>query len=61
MYCPKCDMEFIDGITVCTDCGGPLVESKEAAEAVRKKEQEEARLKREQEMALYNQQMEAEA
>ena len=60
-YCPKCDMEFIDGITVCTDCGGPLAESKEAAEAVRKKEQEEARLKREQEMALYKQQMEAES
>ncbi len=61
MYCPKCDMEFIDGITVCTDCGGPLAESKEAAEAVRKKEQEEARLKKEQEMALYKQQMEAES
>ena len=60
-YCPKCDMEFIDGITVCTDCGGPLAESKEAAEAVRKKEQEEARLKKEQEMALYKQQMEAES
>ena len=24
-YCPKCDMEFVDGMTVCTDCGGPLV------------------------------------
>lgn len=35
-YCPKCDMEFIDGITRCTDCGGPLIESKEAAEAIRK-------------------------
>lgn len=29
-YCPKCDMEFIDGITTCSDCGGPLVESEEA-------------------------------
>ncbi|MCI8512069.1 MAG: hypothetical protein HFE83_08755 [Lachnospiraceae bacterium] len=42
-YCPKCDMEFIDGMTVCTDCGGPLVESKEVsdalmAEEVRKKQ-----------------------
>ena len=31
-YCPKCDMEFVEGIKVCSDCGGPLVESKEAAE-----------------------------
>lgn len=38
-YCPKCDMEFIDGITVCTDCGGPLVESEEAAKAMRKEEE----------------------
>lgn len=30
-YCPKCDMEFVDGITICSDCKGPLVESKEAA------------------------------
>lgn len=40
-YCPKCDMEFIDGITVCSDCHGPLAESREAAEAMKKKEQEE--------------------
>lgn len=39
-YCPKCDMEFIDGITVCSDCGGPLVESKEIADAMKKQEQE---------------------
>lgn len=45
-YCPKCDMEFIDGITVCSDCGGTLVESKEAYEAEKKKEQEAARLAR---------------
>lgn len=30
-YCPKCDMEFIDEITVCTDCGGTLPESGEPA------------------------------
>ena len=28
-YCPKCDMEYIDGITICNDCKGPLVPSKE--------------------------------
>lgn len=39
-YCPKCDMEFIDGITICSDCGGPLVESEAKARAI--KEQEEA-------------------
>ena len=32
-YCPKCDMEFVDGITTCSDCGGDLVESQEAYEA----------------------------
>lgn len=41
-YCPKCDMEFIKGMTTCTDCGGPLVESKEVADAMKKKEKEEA-------------------
>lgn len=40
-YCPKCDMEFIDGITVCTDCGGDLVESKEAAMAAKEQEERE--------------------
>lgn len=29
-YCPRCDMEFIDGITACSDCHGPLAESEEA-------------------------------
>ena len=52
MYCPKCDMEFIDGITVCTDCGSPLVESKEVAQAMKQQEKEEARLQKEQEMEL---------
>ena len=33
-YCPKCDMEFVEGITVCSDCGGPLVESEEEARRI---------------------------
>ena len=40
-YCPKCDMEFVEGIKVCSDCGGPLVESKEVADAMKQKEKEE--------------------
>lgn len=40
-YCPKCDMEFVDGITACTDCGGPLMESEEAAKAAKKQEEAE--------------------
>ena len=49
-YCPKCDMEFVDGMTVCTDCGGPLVSSKEEAQAIARKEAEQ--LRREQEAQL---------
>ena len=44
-YCPKCDMKYVEGVTVCTDCGGPLVESREAAQAQKAAEKE----KREQE------------
>lgn len=29
-YCPKCDMEYVEGMTTCSDCGGPLVSSREA-------------------------------
>lgn len=38
-YCPKCDMEFVDGITTCSDCGGPLVASKEEADRLKREEQ----------------------
>ena len=37
-YCPKCDMEFVDGITTCSDCGGPLVASKEEADRLKRSE-----------------------
>ena len=52
-YCPKCDMEFVEGVTVCTDCGGPLVESREAAQAQKAAEKE----KLEQEMRLRYEEM----
>jgi len=35
-------MEFIDGITVCSDCGGPLVASREEADAIKRREREMA-------------------
>ena len=38
-YCPKCDMEFVDGITICSDCKGPLVASKEYALQLQKEEE----------------------
>ncbi len=25
MICPKCELEFVDGIVVCTDCGETLI------------------------------------
>lgn len=41
-YCPKCDMEFVEGITVCSDCGGPLAESEEAYKEELRRQREEA-------------------
>lgn len=40
-YCPKCDMEFIEGIAVCSDCGGTLAESVEAARTMKASEKRE--------------------
>lgn len=31
-YCPKCNQEFVEGVTVCTDCGTPLVDTEEITE-----------------------------
>ena len=45
-YCPRCDMEFVEGVTVCSDCGGPLLASEEEAKAMKaqmEKEMEERR------------------
>lgn len=43
-YCPKCDMEFVEGIKICSDCKGPLVASREFAlqlkEELKKQERE---------------------
>ena len=52
-YCPKCDMEFVDGITTCSDCGGPLVTSKEEADRLKREEQ----LKRQKEQQNLTQEM----
>ena len=52
-YCPKCDMEFVDGITTCSDCGGPLVASKEEADRLKREEQ----LKRQKEQQTLTQEM----
>ncbi len=29
MYCPHCDMDFVDGVTVCSDCGRKLITREE--------------------------------
>lgn len=57
-YCPKCDMEFVEGITKCTDCGGPLFESKEAAEQMK---DQYLKMREEQMKKQYEQMMAAQA
>ena len=61
-YCPKCDMEFIEGVTTCTDCGGPLFESKEAAEQMKDQylKMREEQMKKQYEQMMAAQQQAAE-
>lgn len=49
MYCPKCDMDFIEGVTVCSDCGSTLVD-KETYFAQKAIEEEEAAKKAQEEI-----------
>ena len=44
-YCPHCDMEFVEGVERCTDCGQPLVASKKVwlAGAAEREAAEEAK------------------
>ncbi len=39
MYCPYCDMDFVDGVSICSDCGRPLI-TREAYEQQLKDEHE---------------------
>ena len=61
-YCPKCDMEFVEGITVCSDCGGPLMDMEEALRMKEEKklQQEQEKLLRQQEALLLNKAFESE-
>ena len=59
-YCPKCDMEFVQGVTVCTDCGGPLYESEEAYKAAKKESDEKQMAEQAAQMAALQAMMEEE-
>lgn len=57
MYCPHCDMDFVDGVTVCSDCGAPLVD-KERWIAEQKAAAEEKALSEEKELEEKKRQIE---
>ncbi len=41
-YCPKCDMEFVEGVSVCSDCKGPLLSSPQEAKALQEEAEKKA-------------------
>lgn len=58
MWCPKCRYEYREGITVCPDCGSPLVESleeydKEQAEKEKANLEAQAELQHEADELVY--------
>lgn len=55
-YCPDCDMEFIDSVETCTDCGKPLVDKErylaEESARIEREAAEQTQLLKEQQAAL---------
>ena len=51
-YCPDCDMEFIDSVHTCTDCGKILVDKEKYFEGKAVREAEEAKAEEERQRQL---------
>ena len=51
-YCPDCDMEFIDSVHTCTDCGKILVDKEKYFEGKAIREAEEAKAEEERQRRL---------
>ena len=51
-YCPDCDMEFIDSVHTCTDCGKILVDKEKYFEGKAIREAEEAKAEEERQRQL---------
>ena len=51
-YCPDCDMEFIDSVHTCTDCGKILVDKEKYFEGKAMREEEEAKAEEERQRQL---------